>query len=406
MKIIYKEASHQRQRVATRHRASTATILRLAVFAFTVQGVVSLAQAQAQTEPTVTKAAATAVTTTGGTVNHVTKFSGADTIVNSGITEVNGNVGIKTTTPTSPLTVSGTIQSTSGGFKFPDGSVQTTAAKGAEGVVHDFTLTGAGVNGSPLGVASPLILQGSNTAIEGVSSGAVFTDAGVTGFGAQGGTGVFGNATIGVFASGRGFGSPGSTGVEGVSDDGFAGDDGVVGVSVSPGLAGFFSGDVSVFGNLSKSGGSFKIDDPLAPEDKYLYHSFVESPDMMNIYNGIVSTDARGTAVVTMPAYFSALNRDFRYQLTPIGQFAQAIVATELANNQFVIQTDKPNVKVSWEVTGIRQDAWANAHRIPVEEDKDELERGHYIHPELYNHPKEDAVIYVRHPELLKKAGN
>jgi hypothetical protein len=62
-----------------------------------------------------------------------------------------------------------------------------------------------------------------------------------------------------------------------------------------------------VFGNLSKSGGSFKIDDPLAPEDKYLYHSFVESPDMMNIYNGIVATDPRGMAVVTMPAYFSAL---------------------------------------------------------------------------------------------------
>ena len=82
---------------------------------------------------------------------------------------------------------------------------------------------------------------------------------------------------------------------------------------------------------------------------------------------------------------------------------AQAIVATELNDNQFVIQTDKPNVKVSWEVTGIRQDPWANAHRIPVEEDKDASERGHYIHPELYNHPKEDAVIYVRHPELLKK---
>jgi hypothetical protein len=158
--------------------------------------------------------------------------------------------------------------------------------------VHDNTLTGAGVTGSPLGVASPLVIQEGNIAIEGIASGSVFTDAGVTGFGAVGGTGVFGNATIGVFASGRGF--PGGTGVEGVSDDGFAGDTGVLGVSVSPGLAGLFSGDVSVFGNLSKSGGSFKIDHPLAPEDKYLYHLFVESPDMMNIYNGIVSTDPRG----------------------------------------------------------------------------------------------------------------
>ena len=29
---------------------------------------------------------------------------------------------------------------------------------------------------------------------------------------------------------------------------------------------------------------------------------------------------------MTLPEYFSALNRDFRYQLTVIGQFAQAIM--------------------------------------------------------------------------------
>ncbi|MBV8071171.1 MAG: hypothetical protein JO270_14780 [Acidobacteriaceae bacterium] len=195
------------------------------------------------------------------------------------------------------------------------------------------------------------------------------------------------------------------TGVIGFSQNGDSGDAGVLGAAAS-GLAGLFAGNVDVSGNLSKSSGSFKIDHPLAPEDKYLYHSFVESPDMMNIYNGTVFTDQRGTAVVTMPACFSALNRDFRYELTPIGQFAQAIVAEELTNNQFVIQTDKPNVKVSWQITGIRQDAWANAHRIPVEEDKDEKERGHYLHPELYNHPKEDAVLYARHPELLKLSGS
>ena len=136
-------------------------------------------------------------------------------------------------------------------------------------------------------------------------------------------------------------------------------------------------GNLNVTGTLTKGGGSFKIDDPLDAANKTLSHSFVESPDMMNIYNGNVTTDKHGLATVTLPAYFEALNRDFRYQLTVIGQFAQAIVGKEISQNRFIIRTDKPGVKVSWQVTGIRQDAWANAHRIPVEEQKPQKERGY-----------------------------
>ncbi len=123
---------------------------------------------------------------------------------------------------------------------------------------------------------------------------------------------------------------------------------------------------------------------------------------MMNIYNGNVTTDGRGIATVTLPDWFEALNRDFRYQLTVIGQFAQAIVGSKIANNQFTIRTDKPNVEVSWQVTGIRQDAYANAHRIPVEQDKPERERDHYIHPELYGHSEADSVLAVQHPQFFK----
>ena len=144
-------------------------------------------------------------------------------------------------------------------------------------------------------------------------------------------------------------------------------------------------GNVYVDGTLSKSGGSFKIDDPIDPENKYLSHSFVESPDMMNIYNGNVTTDGSGMATVTMPDWFEALNQEFRYQLTPIGQFSQAIVATEMENNTFTIKTDKPNIKVSWQVTGVRHDAWANPNRIPVEEEKTEAERGRYLNPEAFH---------------------
>jgi hypothetical protein len=169
------------------------------------------------------------------------------------------------------------------------------------------------------------------------------------------------------------------------------------------GLAGLFEGTVLVNGNLSKAAGSFAIDHPTDPDHKYLYHSFVESPDMMNIYNGNVITDGSGTAVVKMADWFEALNRDFRYQLTVIGQFAQAIVASKIASGQFVIKTDKPGVEVSWQVTGIRQDAWANAHRIPLEVEKAAGDQGHYLHPELFGHAGEPDIHELHHPRPAKK---
>ncbi|MFI5167419.1 MAG: hypothetical protein ACHQQS_12430 [Thermoanaerobaculales bacterium] len=169
-----------------------------------------------------------------------------------------------------------------------------------------------------------------------------------------------------------------------------------------PGPAGYFSGDVHLTGTLTGGTKSFMIDHPVDPANKYLYHVSVESPDMMNIYNGNVTTDGIGQATVTMPDYFSALNRDFRYQLTVIGQFAQAIVAGEIENNQFTVKTDKPYVKVSWQVTGIRKDAYANAHRIQVEVDKPENERGYYIHPELFGQPEEMGIEWVHNPELMR----
>jgi len=160
--------------------------------------------------------------------------------------------------------------------------------------------------------------------------------------------------------------------------------------------AGYFDGRVHVQGVLSKAGGSFKIDHPLEPEGKYLSHSFVESPDMMNIYNGNVITDDDGFAEVVLPDWFGALNRDFRYQLTVIGRFAQAIVEEEITNNRFTIRTNLGHVKVSWMVTGIRQDPWANAHRIPVEEDKPPAEHGTYLYPEGWGQPEAKGLQHRR----------
>jgi hypothetical protein len=167
------------------------------------------------------------------------------------------------------------------------------------------------------------------------------------------------------------------------------------------GGAAAFNGNVLVTGSVSKSGGSFRIDHPLDPEHKYLYHSFVESPDMMNLYNGNIVTDAQGFATVVMPDYFDALNKDFRYQLTVIGTFSQAIVAKKISNGTFTIQTEKPNVEVSWQVTGVRQDAWANAHRIQTEVAKKPEERGLYIHPELFGQPMEKSISTLSRADRL-----
>jgi hypothetical protein len=151
---------------------------------------------------------------------------------------------------------------------------------------------------------------------------------------------------------------------------------------------GYFAGNLNVTGSVSKGGGSFKIDHPLDPANKYLSHSFVESPDMMNIYNGNAVLDARGEAVIQLPDWFEALNRDFRYQLTCIGGFAPVYIASKISAGRFRIGGGQPGLEVSWQVTGIRQDAYANAHRIPVEEEKPAAERGHYLHPDVFGQPE------------------
>jgi len=140
-----------------------------------------------------------------------------------------------------------------------------------------------------------------------------------------------------------------------------------------------------VTGSIEKAGGSFKIDHPLDPENKYLLHSFVESPDMMNVYNGNVTLDQSGEAVVTLPDWFQALNIDYRYQLTPIGAPGPNLyIAQEISGNAFRIAGGSAGMKVSWQVTGIRNDAWARQNRIPVEMPKEGSERGTYLHPEAF----------------------
>jgi len=140
--------------------------------------------------------------------------------------------------------------------------------------------------------------------------------------------------------------------------------------------------DVQVIGALTVVGPkNFIIDHPLDPDNKYLFHSCIESPDMMNIYNGNATTNKEGYAVVQLPDYFEALNIDYRYQLTCIGQFAQAIVADKIRDNQFTIRTDIPNVEVSWQVTGIRNDPAAIGSNYQVEKEKEPEMKNTRLYP-------------------------
>jgi hypothetical protein len=168
----------------------------------------------------------------------------------------------------------------------------------------------------------------------------------------------------------------------------------------STGNAQFYN-DLTVNGNISKGGGSFKIDHPLDPTNKNLYHSFVESPEMMNVYNGNIVLDANGEAIVTMADWFEALNKDFRYQLTAIGAPGPNLyIAEKINGNQFRIAGGTAGMEVSWQVTGVRQDAYANENRIKVEELKKPENQGKYLHPTAFGQPKEMGISYA---EKLKR---
>jgi hypothetical protein len=135
------------------------------------------------------------------------------------------------------------------------------------------------------------------------------------------------------------------------------------------------------------------MDHPLDPANKYLYHSAVESQEMLNVYNGNVTLDGKGEAWVEMPEWFEVVNRDFRYQLTPIDAPGPNLyIAEKVQANRFKIAGGEPGAEVSWQVAGVRHDPYAEANRIPVEVDKPEGERGMYLHPDLYGRPASEAI--------------
>jgi hypothetical protein len=202
------------------------------------------------------------------------------------------------------------------------------------------------------------------------------------------GVGVYGTATAGIGV--EGYNSSGANnGVVGESNGAYSGGAfynsgagaGVYGQGLN-GWAGYFDGNINVTGSITAGTKDFVIDHPLDPANKYLYHSVVESPEMKNVYDGIATLDGQGEATVELPSYFEALNRDYRYQLTSIGAFSAVYVAEEVAHNQFKIAGGQPGQRISWQVTGVRQDPYALAHPLVPEVDKAPGDLGKFLHPQ------------------------
>ncbi len=268
--------------------------------------------------------------------------------------------------------------------------------------VEGYSIGHIGIYGhsDPSSLDTPEFIDQASPVYMGVAGNSGSNDSGygVYGVNTGKGVGIFGRSGDGI-------------GIQGYSRSGIA----ICGLThEGSGLAAHLVGNVKISGNLQKAGGLSKIDHPLDPENKYLCHSAVESQDMKNVYDGVVVLDDKGEAIITLPDWFGALNKDFRYQLTAIGApgpnlyIAEKISDTNTKSdngnskgngNHFKIAGGTSGMEVSWQVTGIRKDPWASVHRVVVEEDKPDRERGYYMHPELYHQTVEKGISHLLFPK-------
>jgi hypothetical protein len=371
-----------------------------ALGAVAVQSVAAMTPVEASTGSTVKagqQATASAVTTFRNTASGATALKGYASSTSSS-TASNGVVG-QSKAP-SGTGVQG-IANESGGT----GVIGKGSSRGVYGVASASGGTGVwGVANTGSGAWGVGGISASGHGIHGESAGAKGTGVygtalGSLGFGIRGfgPVGVQGNASIpggyGVDGEATAAGAVGvfgaATGSNGVGVYGYA--------SGSAQSAGVFWGEVAVVGTLSKSAGSFRIDHPLDPENRYLSHSFVESPEMLNVYSGSVRLNGKGKATIRLPRYFEALNMEHRYQLTAIGAPAPDLhVARRVEGNRFLIAGGPPGAEVCWQVTGVRQDAYARKHRIKVDTAKKGKDKGRFLNPDAFGKRRTAGIGYRR----------
>ncbi len=159
--------------------------------------------------------------------------------------------------------------------------------------------------------------------------------------------------------------------------------------------AAVLDGPVDMPGNSFRSAAYTRIDHPLDPENKYLQHASVESDEMLNVYNGNVILDGSGEATVELPGWFEAFNWDFRYQLTCVGGYAPVYIAEKVRDNRFRIAGGTPGLEVSWQVSGVRQDPYAQVNQLEVEPEKSLRDRGRYRSPSAFGRNESESIYQV-----------
>jgi hypothetical protein len=360
-------------------------------------------------------------------------------------TDANADAFLATVTPTSPGLGSTAVNGINNGTGSNGIGVSGSQAGSGVGVLGT-AASGIGVRAVSGGDGVYALSTGSGDGVYAYSTNgrgveASGTDAGVLGtgtvagvkgggttygvYGTSGSYGVFGTGGIGVEGNGTTYGVFGDSsgkGVEGHSSSGngvyaqsSTGDaisattggtyaSGIYAENTGAGDAAYLEGPVYISGGCTGCTGpsALHIDDPLDPTHKYLNHASVVSSQQLDVYSGNVRTNGKGFATVHMPRWFQALNRSFRYQLTSLSGLQQVAVAKEMHHNRFTIQSQRPHSKVSWQVSAVRHDRYAQANPTRVIVSKAKADQGKYVHPQVYGKPKRDALGYQKPPRPSK----
>ena len=271
---------------------------------------------------------------------------------------------------------------------------QSTAGRGVEGAsatgpgVYGHSASGRGVQGNSTSGTGVLGSSTNGTGVQGVSttgSGVVGRSTGVYGYGVTGvstdsGCGVYGTAT----------GTDGA-GVFGYQDAGAT-------------YAGYFAGNVFTTGTHNAPISRMVVDHPDAPADRYYQQALVGSFEQVSIISGNAVTGTDGRVTVKVPLLFARYHTDVRYVLTPLGAAVVPYIVQELdAHGRFIIASDKPGLRVSWQLTGLRCDPSALKQPLRVDAAKPARYRGRYVQPALYGQPQSRSQVAPRlapsHPQ-------